>query len=56
MEKLSLKKLNKIQSNEKYGIEISHKLAALEDLDAEVEINSAWEIIRDISKFKPKRV
>jgi hypothetical protein len=31
----------------KYCIEVSNRFAALEDLDAEVEINSAWEAIRE---------
>jgi hypothetical protein len=29
------------------NLEISNRFAALEDLDAEVEINSAWEMIRE---------
>jgi hypothetical protein len=28
---------------EKYHIEVSNRLAASEDLDTEVDINSAWE-------------
>jgi hypothetical protein len=35
METFNLKKLNKI--------EVSNRFAALEDLDPEVELNSAWE-------------
>jgi hypothetical protein len=38
-----------------YRTEISNRFAALENLDAEVDINRAWETIR-ISKFQPKRV
>jgi hypothetical protein len=45
MEKFSLKKLNEVVGKEKYRVEVSSKFAALEDLDAEVEINSALEII-----------
>jgi hypothetical protein len=41
MERFNLKKLNKIEGNEQYRVEISNKFAALEDLDAEMEINSA---------------
>jgi hypothetical protein len=36
-----LKKLNKVEGKEQYHIEVSNKLAALEDLDAEVHINRA---------------
>jgi hypothetical protein len=32
---------------EQYRVEISNRFAALEVLDAEMEINSAWEIIRE---------
>jgi hypothetical protein len=31
----------------KYSVEVSNRFAASEDLDAEVEIISAWEIIRE---------
>jgi hypothetical protein len=30
----------------KYRVEVSNSFAALQDLDAEVEINTAWETIR----------
>jgi hypothetical protein len=46
MERFSLKKLNNVKGKQKYCIEVSNNLPALEDLDAEVEINSAWERIR----------
>jgi hypothetical protein len=38
---------------EKYHFEVSNRLAALEDLDAEVEINSALEMFaEDIQNFR----
>jgi hypothetical protein len=40
------KKLNEVESKEQFLVETSNRFAALEDLDAEVEINSAWETIR----------
>jgi hypothetical protein len=46
-ERFNLKKLNEIESRDLYCAEVSNRLAALEDLDAEVEINSAWEMIRE---------
>jgi hypothetical protein len=44
MERFNLKKLNEVKGKERY--EVSNRFAALEHLDAEVEINSAWEMIR----------
>jgi hypothetical protein len=46
MERFNLKKSNSVEGNKKYRVEVSHRLAAFEDLDAEVDINSAWERIR----------
>jgi hypothetical protein len=46
MERFNLKKLNEIEGKEQYRVEVSNRFAALEDLDAEVEINSAWEMER----------
>jgi hypothetical protein len=42
MERLNLKKLNEVEGND--HVEVSNRFAALKDLDAGVEINSAWEI------------
>jgi hypothetical protein len=41
MERFNLKKLKEVEGKEKYHIEVSNRFAALEDLDAKVEINSA---------------
>jgi hypothetical protein len=46
IERFNLKKLNKVEGKEKYHVEVLIRFAALEDLDTEVEINSAWEMIR----------
>jgi uncharacterized metal-binding protein YceD (DUF177 family) len=46
MERFNLKKLNEVECKEKYHVEVSNRFAALEDLDAEVEINAIWEAIR----------
>jgi hypothetical protein len=46
MERFTLKKLNEVEGKEQCRVEVSNRFAALGDLDAEVEINSAWEIIR----------
>jgi hypothetical protein len=36
-----LKKLNEVEGKEQYHVEVSNRFAALEDLNTEVEINSA---------------
>jgi hypothetical protein len=54
MERFNLKKLDEVQGKEQYRVEISYRFAALEYLDAEVEINSAWEITRDYKNFSQK--
>jgi hypothetical protein len=46
IQRFNLKKLNELESNENFHVEVSNRSEALEDLDAEVEINSAWEMIR----------
>jgi hypothetical protein len=55
MENFSPKKLNKVESKEKYRVEVSNRFPGLNTLEAEADINSGWEKIR-ISKFQPKRV
>jgi hypothetical protein len=46
MERFNLKKVNEVEGKEQFRVEVSNRFAALEDLDAEVEINCAWEMIR----------
>jgi hypothetical protein len=46
MERFNLKKLNKVYGKLQYHVEVSDRFAAFEDLDAEVDINSASEMIR----------
>jgi hypothetical protein len=41
MEGFNLKNLNAVVSKEQYRVEVSSRFTALEDLDAEVYINSA---------------
>jgi hypothetical protein len=54
MERFNLKKLNVVEGKEQYHVEVSNRFAALEDLDAEVEISSAWETIRENIKISAK--
>jgi hypothetical protein len=51
LERFSLKRLNEVEDKEQYHVEVSNRFAALEVLDAEVEINSAWETIRQNIKI-----
>jgi hypothetical protein len=46
MERFNLKKLNDVEGKEKYRVEVSNRFPALEDLDAEVDINTILEIER----------
>jgi hypothetical protein len=50
----NLKKLNEVEGKEQFCVEVSNRFAALEDLDAEVEINSAWGMIRENIKISVK--
>jgi hypothetical protein len=53
MERFNLGKLNKVEGKEQYRV-VSNRFAALENLDAEVEINSAWKMIRENIKISAK--
>jgi hypothetical protein len=54
MGRFNLKKLNEVAGKEKYRVEFSNQSAALEDLDAEVDINSASLTIRENVKISAK--
>jgi hypothetical protein len=54
MEGFNLLKLNEVEGKEQYRVEVSNGFAALEYLDAEVEINSVWEIIRETITISAK--
>jgi hypothetical protein len=54
MQRFNLKKLNEVEGKEQYRVEISNRFAALENLDAEVDINRAWKTIRENIKFSAK--
>jgi hypothetical protein len=49
-----LRKLDDVEIKEKYEVEISNIFAALENLDESLDINSAWESIRENSKTSTK--
>jgi hypothetical protein len=47
-ERFNLKKLNKVESKVKNRVDVSNKFATLEDLEAEVEINTIWKQLERI--------
>jgi hypothetical protein len=47
MERFDLKKLNKVDGKEQDLVEVLNRLAALENLDTEVDINRAWDSITE---------
>jgi hypothetical protein len=55
MERVNPKILKKVGGKEKYSGEVSNRFAVLEDLDAEVEIKSAWEKLRENTKISAKQ-
>jgi hypothetical protein len=53
MERFNFKKLNEVEGKENC-VEVSNRFVALEDLEAEVEINTIWETIRENIKISVK--
>jgi hypothetical protein len=56
MERFNLKKLNEVEGKERFCVETLNRFAALESLDAEVDINGAWESIRENIKISTKEI
>jgi hypothetical protein len=54
-ERFNLKKLNEVEGKKQYRFEDPNRLAALGNLDSEVEINSAWKTIRENIKISAKK-
>jgi hypothetical protein len=54
MERLYLKKLNEVECREQYHVEISNRFVPLENIDTEVDINRAWETVRENIKISAK--
>jgi hypothetical protein len=54
MERFNLKKLNDVEGKEQFCVEVTNRFAAVEDLATEVEINSAWDTIRENIKISAK--
>jgi hypothetical protein len=51
MEKSNINKLNEVEGKEQYRVDTSNRFAALENLGDDVDINRAWEIIREDIKI-----
>jgi hypothetical protein len=43
-----------VEGNEQYRVEVSNRFSALEDLNSEVDINRAWETIRENIEISAK--
>ncbi|PNF32154.1 hypothetical protein B7P43_G00700 [Cryptotermes secundus] len=54
IERFSLRKLYEVEGKEQYCVEISNRFVALEKLDTEVDVNKAWETIRENIKISAK--
>jgi hypothetical protein len=54
MERFNLKKLNDVEGKEQFRDEVSNRFAALKDLEAEVDINSAWKMIGENIRISGK--
>jgi hypothetical protein len=54
MERFNFKKINEVEGKQQYHVEVSYRFATLEHLDAEMEINSPSEIIRENIRISAK--
>jgi hypothetical protein len=54
MERFNLKKFNEVEGKQQCRVEISNRFAALENLDAEADINRIRETIRENIKISAK--
>jgi hypothetical protein len=51
VERFDLRKLDDVEVKEKYQVEISSRFTALENLGESLDINSAWENIKENIKI-----
>ncbi|PNF37258.1 hypothetical protein B7P43_G00390 [Cryptotermes secundus] len=52
--RFSLQKVNQLEGKEQYCVEISNRFAALENLEAKVDINKRGKLLERISEFHPE--
>jgi hypothetical protein len=55
MKCFGLQKLNEVGSKEKYRVEVSNRIAALEDLDGEIENNTIWDDWREYQNSNQRK-
>jgi hypothetical protein len=56
VERFNLRKLSELEVRKQYQLKISHRVAALENLNVSEDINRVWEKLMGISKSQLKRV
>jgi hypothetical protein len=56
MERLDLKKLNELEGKKQSHVEVPNRFTVLEDMDAEVDINSASGTITENIKISAKGI
>jgi RNAse (barnase) inhibitor barstar len=56
MERCNIKKLNKVEGEEQYHVEISSRFEALENLGADVDVNTAWKTVGENVKIPVKEI
>jgi hypothetical protein len=54
MKRFDLRKLNDAEVKEQYQVKITNRFAALENIDDNVDMNRAWENIRENIKTSAK--
>jgi hypothetical protein len=54
MERFNLKKLNEVEGKKQYRVKSSNRFSALENLDNYVDINRAWETVRENINFSAR--
>jgi hypothetical protein len=55
MQRFDLRKLNDVEVKEQYRVKITSRFAAVENFDDTVDMNRAWENIRENIKLQPKK-
>ena len=53
-ERFNMRKLNELAVKEKYQIEITNRVAALENLNVDEDVNRAWENVKENVKTSAK--
>jgi hypothetical protein len=54
MQRFNFKKLNEVEGKEQHRVEFSYRFKALENVEAEMDVNKAWETIKENIKIFAK--